>query len=78
MDLLVVFFADRLRHVEQESGLAGAGRGNDEPPLAAANRRDDVDYAGGGAVGSCFECDALVRVDRGELVEMGKERSILG
>ena len=26
MDLLVVFFADRLRHVEEQGGLAGAGR----------------------------------------------------
>ena len=37
---------DRLRHLLQEHGLAGTGRGHDQCPLPLAQRRQQVHDAG--------------------------------
>ena len=70
---LGVIGGDRLRDILQKHGLAGAGRRDDEGALALADRRDDVDDAGGqillGRIVD-FELQALVRIERRQIVEM--------
>ena len=56
----------------------GAGRGNDEAALAAADGGHDIDDAGGEALGRGFEADPAGRVDRLELVEMRELGGLLG
>ncbi len=64
---------DRLRDVLQEHRLAGAGRRDDQGALALADRRDDVDDAGGKVLlGRIFdlELQPLVGIERRQIVEM--------
>ena len=77
MNLLVVFLTDGLCHVEEESGFTRARGRDDESALATTDRGDDIDNAGGVAVRGCFESDALVGVDRLELVEMWEDGGFL-
>lgn len=77
MNLLVVFLADGLRHVEEERGFPGARGRDDESALSATDGGDDIHDTGGVAVGSGFKSDALVRVDRLELVEMRERGGFL-
>jgi hypothetical protein len=78
VDLLVVFLADRLRHVEKEGGFSRAWGRNDESALAAADGGDDIDDAGGVAVGGGLEGDAFVGIDRLEFVEVGEDSGVFG
>jgi hypothetical protein len=60
--------------VLEQGGLAGAGRGYDESALPFADGRHEVDDACGEALGHCFQRDALIRTDRGQLL---KERDVI-
>jgi hypothetical protein len=59
----------RLGDPLQEHGLAGSGLGDDEPALAFADRRDQVQGAHGQLVGRRLERQPLVGIDRGEALE---------
>ena len=62
-----------MRDVLQQHGLAGARRRDDQGALALADRRDDVDDAGGeillGRILD-FELQPLVGIERRQIVEM--------
>ena len=70
--------AHSLGDVLEEGGFAGAGRGYDQPALAAGHRRHEVEHPGGVAFRRGFEDDPAGRVDRLELVEEGKLGVLLG
>jgi hypothetical protein len=57
---------DRLQHHR----LAGLGRGHDEPPLALADRGEQVDDAGRRRRAPVFQAQAFVGIQRGQLVEV--------
>ena len=78
MNLLVVFFTDRFRHVEQERGFTRARRRYNQATLAASDWGYDIDHASGVTIGCGFESDALVWVDRSELVKVWKLRCGIG
>ncbi len=68
-----VIGGDRLRDVLQQHRFAGAGRRDDEGALALADRRDDIDDAGGKILARRivdFEFQALVGIERRQIVEM--------
>ena len=78
---LGVIFSDRLRDVLQQHGFAGTRRRNDQRALALADRRDDVDDAAraillGRILG--LHVEALVRIERGEVVERHLVAGALG
>jgi len=52
-----------------EHGLAGAGRGDDEAALPLADGRQQVQHPAGQIVRRRLQLDALVGVDRGQVVE---------
>ena len=58
---------DRLEH----GGLARLGRGDDEPALALADRRDQVDDPRGRRRVAVLETEPLIGVDGGQAVEVG-------
>jgi len=59
--------------VLEQGGLAGAGRGYNESTLTFADGRHQVDHACGESLWHCFQRDALIRTDRGQLL---KERDV--
>lgn len=67
----LVEFLDGFGDVEEEGGFAGARRGDDESALAATDGGEDVDDAGGEAVGGGFEADAFAWEDGFEFFEVG-------
>ncbi len=56
---------DRLQH----HGLAGAGWRDDQPPLALADRAEQVEHAPGEVFFGGFHLQAALRVERGQIVE---------
>src|SRR5208337_4683717 len=60
---------DRLGDRLQHHGLAGERRRDDKSALAFADRRDQIDDAGGQILVIVFELDALLGIERGEVVE---------
>jgi len=58
-------FGDRLEH----HGFAGERRRDDKSALAFADRRDQIDDAGGQIFVIVFELDALLGIERGQVVE---------
>ena len=64
---------DRLQHHR----LAGLGRRDDEAALALADRGDQVDDPGGEDVRLGLEAQALLRVERRELVELDAVAGLL-
>jgi len=76
IDLRVVV-RDRMGHVLEHHGLAGAGRGDDERALALAERRDQLDDAGGVVLALVLalalvdlQMEALVGIERRQIVEI--------
>src|SRR6185437_308286 len=53
----------------QQHGLAGAGRGDDQPSLALADGGAEVHDAARDVLADGLELDALGRIERGEVVE---------
>lgn len=78
MNVFLVAFLNGLSHVEQESGLAGAGRGYDESTLAATDGCHEVDQAGCEALRSGLETNLLIRIDRFQLLKGGQFTGIFG
>ena len=72
---------DRMRDVLQQHGLAGARRRHDQGALALADRRDDVDDAGGeillGRIAE-LHLQPLVGIERGQVVEVDLVAGLLG
>ena len=68
---------DGLGDVVQEDGLAGARRRHDQAPLPLADRRQQVHDPRRHRLLARFQNDALVRVDRREVVE-GAARELVG
>ena len=68
LDLGVVG-GERVGDALQDHGLAGLGRGHDELALAFADGDDQVDHAAGHLVLGGFQQEALVGMQRGEVIE---------
>ncbi len=65
----------------QHHGLAGARRRHDQGALALAERRDQVDDAGGDVLDGAalaFELETLVRVERRQVVEIDAVAHLVG
>ena len=60
---------NRVGDVLQQHGLAGARRRNDQTALAFAQRGQQVHDAGAGVVADGFQLDALLRIQRRQVVE---------
>ena len=60
---------DRLADVLQQDRLAGSRRGDDQGPLALAQRRQQVHHPGGQRLGPGFQLQPVFGVDRRQLVE---------
>ena len=60
---------DAQADVLQEDRLAGARRGDDQGPLAFAQRRQQVHHAGGQRLGADFQLQPVLGVDGRQLVE---------
>ena len=58
-----------LGHLLQQDRLAGPRRADDQPALAEADRHDQVDHAHGDFVGRRLQHDALVGMQRRQVVE---------
>ena len=77
MDLRVVG-RDRVGDLLHDDRLAGLGGRDDEAALALADRRDDVDHAGGELRRLGLEAQALLRVQRRQLAELRAALGSLG
>ena len=72
---------DRLRDVLQQHGLAGARRRHDQRALAEADRRHDVDDAGGEVLARRvldLELEPAIGIQRREVVEVDLVADLLG
>src|SRR5690606_15732027 len=74
---LGVVAGDRVGDRLQHHRLSGLRRGDDETALALADRGDEVDDPRGEDVRLGLQAQALLRVERGELVEVGPVASLL-
>ena len=68
---LRVVSGDRVGDVLQDRRLTSLRRGDNQRALPLTNRHDQVDHAGGEDLRLGLQAEALVRVQRGELVELG-------
>src|SRR5262245_23048717 len=64
-----MILGDGIRDSLQQHRFSGAWRGNNQTALALANGHHEVHYASGQIVGSGFQLDTLVRVERCQVVE---------
>jgi hypothetical protein len=62
----------------QQHGLAGAGRGDDEAALALADRSEQVHDPTGDLLADGLHLDALLGVERGEVIEENLVLGLLG
>src|SRR5690606_19645466 len=69
---------DGVRDLLEHDRLPGLGRCDDEPALALADRRDQVDDALGQLLGCGLQAQALLRIQRRELAELDAAGGILG
>ena len=69
---------DRLGDRLQHHGLAGERRGDDKSALAFADRRDQIDDAGGQVLVIVFELDALFGIERRQVVEQDLVARLFG
>ena len=69
---------DRVGEGLHDHRLAGLGRGDDEPALALADRGDEVDDPGREDVRLGLEAQAVLRVERRELAELGALARLVG
>ena len=74
---LRVVLRNRISNVLQNRGLTSLRRGNDERTLPLTNRHDQVDHTRGQDVRFRFQTQALIWVQRCELVEFGALLRIL-
>ena len=72
-----MFRGDRVGDVLQDRGLTGLRRRHDQRALPLADRHDQVDDAGGQLLGGGLQAQPLVRVQRGELAELGTLLGVL-
>ena len=64
-----VIGGDRIRDVLQQHRFAGAGRRDDQAALAFSDRRDEIHHAAREIVPRCFQFEAPVRIERGQVIE---------
>src|SRR5208337_4587206 len=62
----------------QQHGFAGAGRSDNETALALADRREQVHHAAADALAHCLHLDALLRIERREVVKENLVARLLG
>lgn len=65
-------FLHCLRHMQEQGGLTGTRRRDDESPLAATHGSHEIDDAGGVAIRFGFEADQFGRIDRFQFLKGGK------
>ena len=63
--LVEIALADML----QQNGLAGPRRGDDQRPLAFAQRREQIHHPGADRLGAGFQTEPLLGRDRRQTVE---------
>ena len=63
---LRMILGDRVRHLLQENRLAGARRRDDQPALALADRRHEVDHAHAQVAVARLEAQARVGIARAQ------------
>ena len=67
---LRVIGRNRVGDILQNRRLAGLWRGDDKRALALTNRHDEVNDAGGEDLRIRFQTQALIRVQRGQLIKV--------
>src|SRR5690606_1009706 len=75
---LGVVVGDRVGDRLHDHGLAGLRRGHDQTALALADRRHQVDDPRGQHAGVRLKAEAVLRVERGELVELRAAAAVFG